>query len=86
MAQEKIFPNGFTSYIETHFEVTRNILSLSEVEGNKAYILLTTQGTLGLYRLAEELTDKFEKEFEGRIWDGDFFNEIDNFVEKHLQE
>lgn len=86
MTQEKNFPNGFKSYIETHFEVTRNILSSSEVEGNKAYRLLRTQGTLALYVLAEELADKFEKEFEGRIWDGDFFDEIDNFVEKHLQE
>jgi hypothetical protein len=38
-------------------------------------------GTGGLYELAESLTDDFEKLNAGRLWDGEFFEEIWDFLE-----
>ena len=38
------------------------------------------QGTGGMYELAEELTDEFEKLNADREWDGEFFDEIEEFI------
>jgi len=85
------FPNGFASWYETHHEVvsaiTQSIL-LEEKEPefkSKATTVSEEQGTGGLYELAEELTDKFEKLHEGREWDGEFFDEIEDFLQKELK-
>lgn len=39
----------------------------------------------GLNELAKELTDKFENIHQDREWDGDFFDEIEEFLEIELQ-
>lgn len=64
----KRFPNGFSSWQETHFEVVsiiavrlfKNVIPASLAERYEA------QGIGGMYELAEELTDKFEKLNKGR--------------------
>lgn len=85
------FPNGFTSWQETHYEVvcaiTQSIL-LDEKEPefkNKATRENEEGGTGRLYELAEDLTDKFEKLNAGREWDGEFFDEIEDFLQKELK-
>lgn len=83
--QQKIFINGFASWMETHHEVCEFIgyrLKESELLYTENVINETesTQGTGGLYTLAEQWTDEFEKLNEGRVWDGEFFNEIGNFL------
>ena len=40
-----------------------------------------TKGTTGFYELAKELTYEFEKKFEGKEWDGEFFDEIEKFIQ-----
>ena len=83
----KNFPSGFTSWIETHHEV----VSFMALELQKDVIGLKVlreryeaQGTGGMYELAEELTDKFEKMNKGRLWNGEFFDEIEDFLIKEL--
>ena len=39
-----------------------------------------TQGRGGLYDLAKELTFEFENKFLNREWDGEFFEEINDFL------
>ena len=84
------YPNGFTSWMETHHEVVTeitNALTADELEPefkNKATRIREEQGTGGIYELAEELTDKFEQLNKGREWDGEFFDEINEFMRIEL--
>jgi hypothetical protein len=86
------FPNGFPSWYETFYEVVDTITYIMEnndfihplyKECNKRY---NSQGRCGLYELAKGLTDKFELKNKDRSWDGEFFEEIDKFLEKELYE
>lgn len=83
--QEKVFPNGFASWQETHFEVVQAItttFSRDELLEGIVFERHRAQGHGGLYELAEELTDKFEEKNKGREWDGEFFDEIAEFLEQ----
>lgn len=85
MSLQKEFINGVHSWIETHYEVSSFIgyrLKESELLYTENVINETasTQGTGGLYTLAEQWTDEFEKLNEGRVWDGEFFEEINTFL------
>lgn len=84
---KKTFPNGFTSWQETHFEVAAAIAAkLSEdVPAGRVAEVQENHGHGGLYELAEELTDKFEESTQGREWDGEFFDEIEEFLENELK-
>lgn len=77
---EKNFPNGFNSWIETYFEVVSHINNTVNKEKTIAHGRMTQQGTGGLYEMAEELTDQFETINQGREWDGEFFDEIENWL------
>lgn len=80
----KHFPNGFTSWSETHYEVVYRItMEQSSPRVNKAQ---SERGHGGLYELAEELTDKFELMTADRDWDGEFFDEIEDFLNKELNQ
>lgn len=76
---EKNFPNGFTAWQETHFEVV-SFISLNRDENFKLEEIVANQGTGGLYELAEQLTDEFEKLNENMEWDGEFFDAIELFL------
>ena len=85
MSTNKIFPNGFTSWMETHHEVVSEINSRLMLSGdNKANRVMYEGGAGAIYELAEELTDKFEEMNKNREWDGEFFDEIEEFMEKEL--
>lgn len=64
------------SWKETYFEVTRNLLYDSSLED---------LSTGKMWELADEITDKFESEYKDYEWQGDYFDKIDNFVEKYLK-
>lgn len=86
----KTFPNGIDSYLETHFEVTCKIaaeLLKDEFDSSVIKDRHEAQGTGGMYELAEELTDEFEKLHENTVWEGDWLDTIDAFlIEKlHVQ-
>lgn len=85
--KEKEFPNGFTSWMETHHEMVSAINSI--ISGGADNIITEIQywgGTGMLYELAESYTDEFELLHKDREWDGEFFDEIDKFIEKKLEE
>lgn len=87
---EKKFPNGFTSWMETHHEVATFIerVLLSEPDyhdSDDTCIVWMEQhegGTGRIYELGEEWTDEFENLNKGREWDGEFLDEIDAFLIK----
>jgi hypothetical protein len=79
------FPNGFTSWMETHHEVVAFFERRDTFdEGGIIQEIADSQGTVGLYELAREWTDEFERLNKGRKWDvdGDFFDEIKKFCEQ----
>lgn len=78
---------NFESWHETHFEIVQAlIMALNKrVETNMVKERHKEQGTGGMYELAQELTDKFESENMNREWDGEFFDEIDEFLQKELK-
>jgi hypothetical protein len=79
---EKPFPNGFDSWQETHYEVVAEITRIALADEGFGLVneTATTQGTGGLYELAKQLTDEFETLHAGRDWDGEFFDEIWEFL------
>jgi hypothetical protein len=78
----KVFVNGFDSWMETHHEVVSEIARILNIDAGTglAHERYESQGTGGMYELGEELTDEFEKLHEGREWDGEFFDEIEAFL------
>lgn len=89
MSQEKIkgkdgktFPNGFNNWKETYFEVTSFMIErileddTADTEINRTKL---SQGSTALYSLAEQWADEFEELNKGREWDGEFFDEIEQF-------
>jgi len=90
--QAKRFPNGFTSWMETHHEIVSAIHEAiwyheneSRDLSNRITEVLKTRGTGGLYELAEDLTDRFEQAHINKAWDGEFFDAIAEFLETELK-
>ena len=84
----KEFPNGFASWQETHYEVVAAITSIALDNDNKDNLVYKTyreDGLGGLYELAEELTDEFELLNKDREWDGEFFDEIERFLDEKFK-
>jgi hypothetical protein len=70
-----------SSWIETHHEiVSAIILSLHNDEETHFKQVNETQGTGGIWELAEDLTDEFLNLHKDREWDGEFFDEIEQFI------
>lgn len=85
---EKIFPNGFTSWMETHHEVTAGITNQLQMQEGKGYDVACQRGTGGTYELAEELTDKFELKYKKYNWgesELSFFETMEEFLEVELK-
>lgn len=82
--KDKEFINGFNNWIQTYFEITYNIvLEIRHKEPCKMVSnTFDKKGHTGLYDLADELTDEFETNNKGKEWDGEFYDEIDKFIEK----
>jgi hypothetical protein len=82
------FPNDFESWQETHFEIVSAITLALEKDEDEQPIKLQkiseTQGIGGLYELAKELTNEFEKLHEGRVWDGEFIDEMEKFINEKI--
>jgi hypothetical protein len=78
------FPNGFESWQKTHFEVVEvlcYIRSLEEGKQPKSFAeMLDQSATDELYKLALNLTNKFEEETKGRKRERFLFDEIEDFV------
>jgi hypothetical protein len=88
----KEFLNGFASWQETHYEVVAAITTelMADYEYNEfrddlIRITLREKGHGGLYELANDLTDEFELLNKGREWDGEFFDEIERFLDEKFK-
>lgn len=78
----------FHSWTETHFEVVSVISYHARQDVISSPVVAERQeasGIGGLYELAMELTNEFETINRGREWDGEFFDEIDTFIEEKLK-
>lgn len=77
----KHFPNGFSSWAETHFDIVSFIEEILNTDNrdNTIYKRLESQGKGGLYELAEEWTDEFEKLHTGTEWDGGYIDTLEDF-------
>ena len=84
--ETKEFPNGFDSWYETHHEVVSFLTLEYERDSvtSKVAEFLERNGTGGMYELARELTDEFETLNKDREWDGEFFEEIESFLMKKI--
>lgn len=72
--------NGIDSWIETHYEVVKFLTETADYSGTLSNKTREKQGTGGLYELSTKLTDEFEELNNGRLWDGEFFDEIDDYL------
>lgn len=77
----KTFINGFTSWQESHFEIVDFITTIRSQDKLAGIIKETqeSQGTCGLWELAVLWTDEFEKLNKDRDWDGEFYEEVEEF-------
>lgn len=76
----------FASFRETHFEVV-NAIALENAKDKPCQLISELRmdgGRMALWDLANELTKEFENKNKGRKWDGEFYDEIDAFVESKL--
>jgi hypothetical protein len=82
----KNFPNGFESWAETHHEVVSAItLTMNQDEYPiKLEEIQLSQGSGGIWEFCIELTDEFEKLNDGRVWDGEFYDEIEEFINSKI--
>jgi len=89
LSEKGAFPNGFTEWHETHYEIVQ-AMTIEWVKDKPKGIVLETQesaGHGGLYDLAFELTNKFEKENVGKAWgiDEEYFDAIEKFTNQNLK-
>ena len=82
MKTNKEFPNGFELWIETYHEVSKYIALQLIGDDTEGQVLAKydEQGTGGMYDLAEEWTDEFESINEGVLWESNYFETIDKFL------
>jgi hypothetical protein len=78
------FVNGFTSWTETYFLIVEFIVLERDDENCDGEIKNTheSQGTGGLWELAVEWANEFEKLHQGEEWEEkDYFEEIELFCQ-----
>ena len=87
MKTEKNFPNGFSSWQETHFEIVQAI-TLEHTQDKRTGLVAyrhEAQGIGGLYELAEEMTDLFEAIHEGEEWsEMGYLETLEAFIDEKL--
>lgn len=80
-AGELIFPNGFTSWQETHYRIVSAMSVSIFMKGTLTCVRHEDEGDRGLYDLAREMTNEFERDHEGVQWLGDFHYSIEHFIQ-----
>jgi hypothetical protein len=88
MTTEKNFPNGFSSWQETHYEVVQAITLIWTQD--EPYGIVAewheAQGHGGLYELAKKLTDEFEQEYKDYDWGNiGYFETLENWLTEKLK-
>ena len=78
---EKQFVNGFDSWIESYNEISNIIRNLIEKENPIISEMYSKTGYGLIYELSKDLTHEFELLNKDRDWDGDWYDEIEAFIE-----
>ena len=65
---------------ETFYEITQFINN--NLDNGYIKEVREANGVTALYEVAREWTNKFEKEHEGKEWDGEYLEYIDSFCEE----
>lgn len=84
---ETRFPNGFTSWYETHHEIVcaiNGILQQEEIPHMVPWMISNEQGTGGIYEYCVDITDEFEKIHEGVEWEADYFDVLEQFIDQKV--
>ena len=83
--RDALFANGFESWHETHFEIVEAITLAFERDEHEQPLrlqkIVEEKGRGGLYMLAFELTEKFETLHKGRLWDGDYPDVLEEYLD-----
>lgn len=69
-------------WIETHYEVVSFIEEIMRHDEPWGVVAERhdEQGHGGLYELSVEWTDAFQEAYKDRLWDGEYFDEIELFL------
>ena len=82
------FPNGFESWQRTHFEVVEVLVYIRGLDDDnqpKGYAEAVDQSaTPELYKLALDLTNKYEAQTHGKVRTRSLFDDIEEFVHDEL--
>ena len=78
---ENEFVNGFDSWIETYSEISRLIRELIENENPHISKLYEEIGYGLIYELSKDYTNEFELLNKDIIWDGQWFDSVEYFIE-----
>lgn len=85
--QKHIFTNSFESWHETHYEIVQHLTQTLDNDESMAYKRQEIQGHGGLYELAQELTDEFEKLYAFEEWvEKGYWETIEQFLDKKEKE
>jgi hypothetical protein len=81
----KVFPNGFTSWMETHQDICFRIGAASimtDIEETPLFqAVIAKSGSGGVYELIEALTDIFESTYvDIEDWGDTYHDQVDNFL------
>lgn len=76
---DSLTPNGFESYLETHYEIVTHLELSAHLEGSTINIRLGKDGRGRMYELAQFLTTKFEQNYDKNRWahDGGFIQFVE---------
>ena len=81
----KKYPNGIQGWLDTYYHISTDIGQIKKMWSPRLDRLhKRLQGSPGWRDLAEELTDEFELINKDRFWDGEFYEEVDDFVSRKI--
>jgi hypothetical protein len=85
---EKIFPNGFESWAETHHEIVSAITLIMDQDNYPVKLeeIQHSQGKGGIWEFCLDLTNEFEELNKDKDWDGEYFDELEEFIESKINE
>ena len=87
--ENKEYPNGKESFLETYYEIVAEItqsVNLGDLS-KRVTEIYAKEGRLGLYSLAYSLTMEFERQYAPTWFEiYDFYETIDKFLEEELYE
>jgi hypothetical protein len=76
--------NAFSNWHETHFEIVSAIVTYA-AEYDVVKAAQKKHGHGGLYELAKDLTNEFETLHSETLWDGEYREQLEKFIDEKLR-